>query len=167
MAYHYATQIGNEHTARALGKDMRISTKMSIEICNHIRYRKLEDAKNILKRVTLLQEAIPVKRFTFDQGHKKGGIGPGRYPIKACGAVLDLLQLVEANAQFKGLNTSLLEIVHLCAHKASIPVHGGRRGGRETKRTHIEVVVEEKAPKEKKVRAQKKQESGKEASKSQ
>ncbi len=57
--------------------------------------------------------------------------------------MLKLLDAAEANAQFKGLNTSLLHIAHLCAHRAGAPVHPGRRG-RTMKRTHVEVVVEEK-----------------------
>ncbi|MBI4441151.1 50S ribosomal protein L22 [Candidatus Woesearchaeota archaeon] len=149
MAYHYATQLNNEHTARAVGRSLPISTKFSVEICNHLRHRKLEDAKKILERVTMLREAIPMKRYTFDLGHKPGSVGPGRYPVKACKNILELLDSVEANAQFKGLNTSLLQIVHICAHKASIPMHGGRRGGRKNKRTHLEVVVQETAEKPK------------------
>ncbi len=71
MAYHYATQIQNEHTAKALGKDLPISSKLSIEVCNYLRYRPLQKAKQILERAAKLQQPIPVRRFTFDQGHKK------------------------------------------------------------------------------------------------
>ena len=146
MAYRYATQLKTEHTARALGKEMHISPKMSVEICNHLRNRPLQSAKKLLLRVIAKQEAIPVRRHTFDQGHKRG-VGPGRYPVKACEAILQLFESVEANAQFKGLNTSLLQIVHLCSHKASAPRHAGRIPGRVMKRAHVEVIVEEKAEK--------------------
>lgn len=157
MAYHYATKIENEHTARALGKSLHISSKMSVEICSHLRNRPLQDAKKRLGRVVALQEAIPMRRYNFDQGHKKGSVGPGRYPVEACKAFLQLFNSVEANAQFKGLNTAQLQIVHLCAHIASRPVHAGRHGGRKTKRTHVEIVVEEKAVKETKKEAGKAQ----------
>jgi len=155
MAYHYATQIQNEHTAKALGKDLQISSKLSIEVCNYLRYRPLQKAKLILDRVAKLQQAIPVRRFTFDQGHKKK-IGPGRYPVKVCEEILKILRAAEANAQFKGLNTSLLHIVHMCAHKGGAPLHPGRHG-RTMKRTHVEVVVEEK-PDAKKERKEEKKE---------
>ncbi len=142
MAYRYATQSSGEHTARAVGKELGISPKMAVEVCNYVRLRPLEDAKKRLAGVLALKEAVPVKRYNFDLGHKKG-IGPGRYPVKACKAILGLLESAEANAQFKGLNTSLLQVVHICAHDAGKSMHYGRRG-RKMKRTHVEVVVEEK-----------------------
>ncbi len=148
MAYHYATQVANEHTARAVGKELNISSKIAVEVCSYLRNRRLQDAKRRLGNVLAKQEAIPVKRYNFDLAHKKGGVGPGRYPIKTCKAILGILESAEANAQFKGLNTSLLQIIHICSHNAGKSIHYGRRSGREMKKTHVEVVVEEKGEKE-------------------
>ena len=62
--------------------------------------------------------------------------------------IIKLMEDVEANAQFKGLNTSNLVIAHISAHKAGKAWHYGRKSRRKMKRTTIEIVVEEKAKKE-------------------
>ena len=60
---------------------------------------------------------------------------------------LGLLKSVEANAQFKGLHSSNLQIVHICAHRAARPMRSGRQRGRQTKRTHVEIVLQESVKK--------------------
>ena len=77
--------------------------------------------------------AVPFRRFDFDLGHKKK-IGPGRYPNKASREIIGLIENVEANAQFKGLNTSNLIITHISAHKAGKAWHYGRKSRRKMKR---------------------------------
>ncbi len=145
----YAFQtFDKELMARANGRDMAISTKVAIEICNYLRKRKLVQAKMLLQGVVEKKQAIPYKRFTDGVGHRSGKLASGRYPIKASRAILKLLESAEANAQTKGLNTADLEIVHMCANKAHSPVHYGRHSGREFKRTHVEVVLQETTKKE-------------------
>ncbi len=157
--HKYAFQgFNKELMARALGRDLGISAKQSIEICNYLRKRKLTQAKLLLAEVIVKKRAIPFKRFTNGLGHRSGKLASGRYPIKACTAILKLLELIEANAQTKGLNTNELEIIHICAHKAHSPVHYGRNQGREFKRTHVEVVVQETVAKTKKTTEKKKTE---------
>lgn len=136
--------------AKVAGISLPISTKHSIEICNFIRNKNLSKARDLLKEVIELKKTIPFKRFTGDVGHKKGKIGPGRYPKKASIEIIKLLNTAEANAQFKGLNTSNLVIKHICANKASTPWRYGRQRRRKMKRTHVEIIVEEKASKERK-----------------
>ena len=151
-------KFNNELMARAMGRDTAVSTKQAIEISNYLRHRKLTQAKALLESVIQKKHAIPFKRFTDGVGHKPGKMAAGRYPIKASRVFLKLLESVEANAQTKGLNTSELEIVHICAHQAHRPVHYGRNSGREFKRTHIEVVVQETAGKKREKKEEEKQE---------
>lgn len=142
--YKYAFQNFNkELMARAVGRDLRVSSKQAIEICNYLRHRKLQQAKNILQRVLEQKQAIPFRKYTNGLGHRRGKMASGRYPMKASEAFLKLLESVEANAQTKGLNTGELEIIHFCTHRATKPMHQGRHGGREMKSSHIEVVVKE------------------------
>ncbi len=143
--YNYSTQV-KENMAKAVLRSAPISTKHCIEICNMLRKKNVEDAKKILTQVINFEKAVPFKRFNGDVGHKPG-IGPGRYPIKASQMILDLLGSIEANAQFKGLSTANLQIVHISAQKSSRPLRYGRQRGRLSKRTNIELVVEEKAAK--------------------
>ncbi len=145
--HNYSTKIANpEHAAKAIGRSLPISTKQSVEICRFLRKKSLQRAKTILESVIVKKAAIPYKRYLHDVGHRPGKMAAGRYPIKSSREILALLNSIEANAQFKGLNTANLVITHINAHKASTPPHYGRRR-RQTKRTHIEVVVEEKIDK--------------------
>jgi hypothetical protein len=101
-----------------------------------------------LEAVVAMKEAIPYRRFNMDVGHKPG-MAAGRYPVKACTAILALVKSAEANAQFKGLHSSNLYLVHVCAHKAARPMRYGRQRGRQAKRTHVEVVLQERVAKKK------------------
>jgi large subunit ribosomal protein L22 len=127
--------------AKAYGKSLGISTKVSIEIAGYLRGKSTKKAKQILNSVLKLEHAIPFKRFTDGVGHKKG-IASGRYPQKASQEFLKLVKQVEANAQEKGLSDSLT-IAHICAHRASEPSRQGRQRSRKFKRTHVEIAVTE------------------------
>lgn len=139
----------SEHMARAVGMALPISFKQSVEICRFIENKNVVDAKKMLQNVAAKKLAIPFKRYNRDLGHKKK-IGPARYPEKASIEFTKLIENVEANAQFKGLNTSNLVIAHVSAHKAGKVWHFGRKSRRKMKRTNVEIIVEEKQVDEKK-----------------
>lgn len=137
--------------ARAVGRSLPISAKQSVEVCSYIRGRKVESAKVVLKNVIEKKLPVPYKRYNRSMGHKKGDISVGRYPVKTSKNILSIIESAEANAQFKGLNTSNLRIAHICAHKGSSQWHYGRQRRRQMKRTHIEVVVAEGAEEKSKI----------------
>jgi large subunit ribosomal protein L22 len=150
MGYNYSTKrYDKENMAKVVGRSLPISTKFCVEICNFIRYKTTSEAKRILQEVIEGKRAIPFKIFKRDLSHKRK-IGAGRYPKKAADEIMKLLESVEANAQFKGLNTSNLRIAHINAHLASRPWRYGRQRRRKAKRTHIEIIVEENKTKESK-----------------
>ena len=151
----------NEHMARAIGIALPISFKQSVEICSFIKNKNADYAKKILQNVIEKKSAIPFKRFNFDLGHKPG-IGPARYPEKASKQFIKLIENVESNAQFKGLNTSNLIISHVSAHKSGKSWHFGRQSRRRMKRTNVEIVVEEKLKKAENKKETKNQEAKKE-----
>jgi large subunit ribosomal protein L22 len=142
MAKHKYSFPENENHARAVGRDLGISTKISVEICGFLRGKPLGRAKKELKQVIEKKLAVPYKRYNKDTPHRTK-LGPGRFPGKASSAILNVLEGVTSNAQSKGLSTGKLGILHICAHKAHSPMKGGRNRGRQMKRTHIEVVVAE------------------------
>jgi large subunit ribosomal protein L22 len=145
---NYAIKNFNKgHMAKAMGRNLPISFKQTVEVCNFIRGKSVNDAKDILKKVSEKKMVVPFKRFNRDLGHKKK-IGAGRFPVKTSNELMKLLEAVEANAQFKGLNTSNLTIMHICAHKGSKGWHFGRKRRRQMKRTNVEVIVEERVKKE-------------------
>lgn len=143
-------KIGIEHLAKASAKNLSISTKHCIELCNYLRYKNTSLAKGFLEDVIAMKKPVPFKRFKRDVGHKPG-MAAGRFPQKAAKEVLRLIKCVETNAQFKGLNTSNLKIQKLLANKASVPMTGGRQRT-STKRTHLEIEVIEKKQKKKAVK---------------
>ena len=132
--------------AKAVGMALPVSFKQSVEICRFIGNKNVNDAKKMLQNVVEKKSAIPFKRYNWDLGHKKK-MGPGRYPQKASKEFIKLIEDVEANAQFKGLNTSNLIIAHVSAHKAGKTWHFGRKSRRRMKRTNVEIIVEETANK--------------------
>ncbi len=145
MTYRYSfKEYSKDHMARAALVSANLSLKHAVEVCNEIRNKKLSKAKTILEEVILKKKPIPFKRFNQEIAHRKK-IGPGRYPIKTAKQILKLLEEVEANAQYSGLNTSQLKIIHISAKKASRPPHYGRIRGIFMKRATVEVVVKEVA----------------------
>lgn len=144
MKGHTFRNYNSEHMARAVGLALPISLKQSVEICSFIKKRNVIDARKILQSVIDKKLAIPFRRYNWDLGHKKK-IGPGRYPEKSSKYLIKLIEAAEANAQFKGMNTSNLVIAHISAHKAAKSLHFGRKSRRKMKRTNIEIVIEEKA----------------------
>ena len=67
-------------------------------------------------------------------GHRKGKVGPGRYPVKASRAIIKLIQSAMENArhQYEDVDPEEMEITHIAAHrgqirKGFIPVHADER----------------------------------------
>ncbi len=148
MAKGYAfDKYDKESMSRAIGRDLPVSTKQAIEICNFIRKMDVSRAMQILEEVQQEKRAIPFKRFTNGLGHRRGKMSSGRYPKKASENILSLLKSAEVNAQQKGLNTANLIITHICANRAAKTIRPGRRRSREMKKTHIEVVLAESSKK--------------------
>lgn len=140
----------NSKTARAMGKTLKISPKHSIEICGAIRGMNVEKAKNYLSEVIEMKKVVPFKRHNKKVGHRKGleGWPSGRYPVKAAEQILKILENAEANAEYKGLDTENLKIVHISSHKGfvikgRIPRAFGRVNPFNTPTTHVQIVLGE------------------------
>ena len=148
MAHKYSTKIG-ENCAKAVGVSLPISQKQSIMICDFVRNKSVQLAKKQLAEVIVKKRAIPFTRFNDDMGHK-AGMAAGRFPVKACTHILALLESAEANAQFKGLSTADLIVYHISAQQGPGVWRQGRHHRRQAKRTHIEIVLEERKKAKKK-----------------
>ncbi|MFC1769119.1 50S ribosomal protein L22 [Nanoarchaeota archaeon] len=135
-------QYNKEHMAKVYGSSVPVSPKKAIEISNLLRNKSLAFAKATMNDVVENGKAIPYTRFNKGVGHKTG-IGPGRYPKKSASEVLKLLNSLEANAQFKGLDTNNLVIVKMVANKSSKVWRYGRMRRRIMKRSNIEILAEE------------------------
>lgn len=138
-----------ENMAKAIGKEIHISPKHSVEICKVLKGKKLDVAKDLLEEVIEKKRAIPFKKHNRGVAHRKGkGFGPGRYPVRAAGAILKVLEAAENNAEYSGLDTEALLIKHIAANKGRT-ISGwmarahGRNTAKDTETVNIEVVLEE------------------------
>ena len=139
-----------DRTAIASGRDLRIKPKVAREVCHYLRGMRLDKAKEALLEVMDLKKAIPYYRHRKKVPHRKGaqGFDAGRYPRKTAGEILKVIEAVEANAEFKGLYTDRLKIIHIASQKGRvirnyIPRAFGRSSPYFHHLTHIEVAVGE------------------------
>lgn len=139
MTYTYTAPTTGTH-AKAVGRSLAISMKEAVVVSHQLRGKALADAKNMLKRVISMKEAMPYFRFYHNVGHRPGSMGPGRYPINTSKAILSVLESAEANAVSKGIAPEKLIISTIVAQKGSINWRFGRRRVRG-KRTHVEVIL--------------------------
>lgn len=132
-----------EKAAIASGRNLPVSWKVAYEIGNAVRGKSIEKVIAFLERVIAGTEAVPYKRFNSDVGHKPGKIAAGRYPIKAAEYVLNLVKSARSNAEDKGLDLEILQLVHFSSGRGSSQWRYGRQRRRKMKSTHIDVVVAE------------------------
>lgn len=135
--------------ARASSREKDISHKHAREIARSISGMRVERARDYLQRVANLESAVPMKRFKEQVGHKSDpGVMAGRYPQKSAKEFLRLLDNLEANAEFKGMDMDRLKIVNATSHKGVLvkrftPRAMGRATPKNNSRTHVELVAQE------------------------
>ncbi|MBX5328452.1 MAG: 50S ribosomal protein L22 [Candidatus Bathyarchaeota archaeon] len=139
-----------EKTAKASGREVRVSHKSAREICRTIKGMMLTKAKQYLKDVIAKKQAVPFRRFKKKAGHHHGltKAYAGKYPVKAAKYVLKILEGAEANAEYKGLDTDRLRIINASAFpgikvKRYMPRASGRATPDFETLCHIEIALEE------------------------
>lgn len=139
--------LDKDRSAIASKRDSPVSPKKTREVCNAIKGKNLQKAKEYLERVSAFKEPVPFKRHKGHQAHRRGeGYGPGRYPIKSVKVVLELLNEVENNAEYKGLDVDRCRIIHCAVNKGRVyKKYIQRAFGRSSPyfdyRSHIEIAV--------------------------
>jgi large subunit ribosomal protein L22 len=140
-----------EKTAKASGREVRVSHKHAREVCRTIKGMMLTKAKEYLKDVIDRKKAVPFRRHKKKAGHRHGleKSYAGRYPIKAAKKILNVIEGAEANAENKGLDVDRLRILHAAAYpgmkvKRFTPRAQGRSSPKYETLTHIEIVLDEK-----------------------
>lgn len=145
----YSKEVEDREHAKAMGKELRISFKDSVEICREIKGMKLDKARELLNSVVKKEEPLKYKKHGRNLAHKKGsGFGSGRYPVKSSKAVLEVLENAEANATYKGMDSERLKITHASAKEGMVipgirPRAFGRATASNKQTTNIEVILEE------------------------
>jgi large subunit ribosomal protein L22 len=143
----YTQEADPEYTAKAIGRELPISPKHSIAICNHIRGWRLERAKEYLEEVIALRAPVPDRKYG-SSGHRRGKMGPGRYPEKAARHILKVLEGAEANAEYKGLVTDDMVITHIASNlgrawEGRFPRARGRATPKIRETVNVEVILRE------------------------
>ncbi len=144
------TELDTEKTVKASGRELSISPKHAREVCKTIKGMRLEKAKRYLEQVTARKQPVPFRRYVKKLGHRHGmqRTMAGKYPVKAAAEILKVLESVEGNAEFKGLDAERLRIIHASAYtgmkiKRAIPRAFGRSSPKNKTLTHVEIVLEE------------------------
>jgi len=143
-------ELDPEKTVKASGREIRVSHKSAREVCKTIKGMMLTKAKQYLRDVMDKKRAVPFTRFKKKAGHRHGlyKAYAGKYPVKATKQILKVLEGAEANAEYKGLDTDKLRIIHASAYPGmKIKRFTPRAHGRATPKfetvCHIEVVLQE------------------------
>lgn len=146
----YSMQVEGENVARAKANELSISPKHSIEIAKFIKGMKADVAIEYLEAVVAKKKAIPFRRFNMDVAHKKGlsGWDAGRYPVKASGEFIKLINQAKKNAEYAGLDPEKLVIVHTSANRgramrAIFPRAMGRATPKMRESVNVELIVKE------------------------
>lgn len=142
--------IDPDKTAIACGRNIDISPKHAREITLALKGLKLEAAIQYLDDVIALKRSIPFKRHNKKMSHRPDLVGwhSGRYPVKACREIKKILENLENNAIFKGLDSEKLKIVHCISQharkvKGFMPRAQGSSSPKYNILSHVEVVAEE------------------------
>ena len=135
---------------RAGGREVDISSKAAREICAVIKGMSIAKAKKFLEDVITKKQAVPFKRYKKEVPHKSSQFKfhAGGYPVKAAREILKVINNLEANAEFRGLNTEKMIIIHAAAMrgmkvKRYVPRAFGRSSPSFNTLVHIEIVGKE------------------------
>ncbi len=140
-----------DKTAKASGRELKVSHKAAREVCKALKGMMLNNAKQYLRDVAAKKKAVPYTRYNKKLPHRHGLVNSfsGRYPIKASQQILNVLQSAQANAENKGLDVDRLRIIHAAAYqgikmKRFAPRAHGRASPKFDTTTHVEIVLDEK-----------------------
>ena len=148
--WNYAFQnFDSTRHVRAAIREKTISHKHAREIAVAIKGLSLEKARDYLLSVVELKRSIPFRRYKNQVGHRSDpGTMSGRYPQKAAKEILKLLDNLESNAEYKGIDLDRLKIINATVHKGRllkrfIPRAMGRATAKNNVFTHVELVAQE------------------------
>jgi len=120
-------------------KNVPISKKHSMAICDFIRKKEIDKAIEELEQVMIFKRAIPMKG---EIPHRKGkGMMSGRFPVKSVNNFLILLKSLAGNATYNSIEEPI--IVEAVANMGVRP--HGRFGRVRKKSTHITLVARGKS----------------------
>jgi large subunit ribosomal protein L17e len=122
----YSTHKGavdKETTAMARGDNIRAHFKNTRETAMAIKGKTLPSALQYLEDVLNHKRCVPFRRFNGGPSRtpqaKEFKASQGRWPEKSVRVVIGLLKNLEANAEFKKLDTDAIVINHVSVQRAA------------------------------------------------
>jgi large subunit ribosomal protein L22 len=152
--YSYAFQnFDKTKHVRAALREKDISHKHAREIALAIKGMSIERARDFLENVIAKQVAVPYRRYNNEVAHRsniRDGFFSGRFPKKAAGEFLRLLDNLESNGEYKGMDLDRLKIISAVVHKGTklerfTPRAMGRSSPKIDTLVHVELVAQEVA----------------------
>jgi large subunit ribosomal protein L22 len=134
---------------RASMREKQISHKHAREIAVQIKGMSIEKARDYLQSVVNKQRAVPFRRYKNQVGHRSDpGVMSGRYPEKSATEFVKLIDNLESNAEYKGMDLDRLKIINATVHKGVLikrftPRAMGRATPKNNVLTHVELVAQE------------------------
>lgn len=148
--YSFQGYVKTKHVRASL-RDANISHKHAREVCKAIKGMYVLKAREYLENVVALKQPVPFKRYKLQVAHRSQlqGFPAGRYPVKTAKEFLKLLDNLEANAEYKGMDIDRLKIIHAAAYPGAkirnfIERAFGRASPYYNILTHVELVAMER-----------------------
>ncbi|HSB83241.1 MAG TPA: 50S ribosomal protein L22 [Nitrosarchaeum sp.] len=146
--YAFQNFDATKHVRSSL-REKDISHKHAREVAVAIKGLSIEKARDYLQAVISKQRAIAFRRYNNQVGHRSDpGMMSGRYPQKTVKEFIKVLDNLESNAEYKGMDLDRLRIVNATVHKGTIvkrftPRAMGRASPKNNVLTHVELVAQE------------------------
>ena len=146
--YAFQNYDSTRHVCSSL-REKDISHKHAREVAVSIKGLSIEKARDYLIAVIEKKRAVPFKRYKNQVGHRPDpGVMSGRYPQKTAKEFIKILDNLETNAEFKGMDLDRLKIINATVHKGVtvkrfIPRAMGRATPKNNVLTHVELVAME------------------------
>jgi large subunit ribosomal protein L22 len=152
--YSYAFQhFDKTKHVRAALREKNISRKHSREVALAVKGLSIEKAREYLENVIAKKVAVPYRRYNNEVAHRsniRDGFFAGRFPQKTAKEFLRLLDNLESNAEYKGMDLDRLRIISSVVHIGTrlerfTPRAMGRSSPKIGILVHIELVAKEGA----------------------
>jgi large subunit ribosomal protein L22 len=136
---------------RAAIREKSMSHKHAREIAIALRGMSIERTRVFLEDVIARKIAVPFRRHNNEVAHRSNiqdGFFAGRFPQKTAKEILKLLDNLESNAEYKGMDLERLRIVSAVVHKGTklerfTPRAMGRTSPKFDTLVHVELVAQE------------------------
>ena len=150
MGISYSVDADPDSTAKAMLREEHISLKHSKAIAREIKGMTASEAIEYLEAVQAGEQSVPFRQHNSGVGHRSDvdGWDAGRYPEKAAGAFIGLLENAIGNAEHGGFDGETMEIMHVAPHKVGEsqgrkPRAMGRASPWNTPEVDVELILEE------------------------